>query len=86
MAKKQENKPEKVFRIGQVSASIFAREVELEGGTRTLRSVSIQKRYRDGDDWKYTNSLNLSELPPALRCLELAQRYIEPLEADLTFD
>ncbi len=78
-----QRKPEKVFRIGFVSASVFANDVDTDGVTRTIRSVSIQKRYKDGDEVKYTSSFNLAELPQALRVLNLAQAYIESEEAEL---
>ena len=74
---------EKVFRIGYVSASVFTREVTGETGTRTLRSVRIQKRYVDGDEVKYADSFSLPELPQALRVLELAAQWIEHHEAEL---
>ncbi|MEZ5942472.1 MAG: hypothetical protein R3C18_13850 [Planctomycetaceae bacterium] len=76
--------PEKVFRIGFVSASIFAHDIETEGGDRTIRSVSVQKRYIDGDEAKYTSSFNLSELPQAIRVMQLAQGYLERLEAEVS--
>ena len=76
-------RPEKVFRIGYVSASVFTREVTGDNGTRTLRSVRIQKRYVDGDEVKYTDSFSLPELPQALRVLELAAQWIEHHEAEL---
>ncbi|MCA9028948.1 MAG: hypothetical protein KDA86_27345 [Planctomycetaceae bacterium] len=82
----ESNKPEKVYRIGFVSASIFARDVEIDGTKRTLRSVNVQKRYLDGDDAKYTSSFGLGELPQAIRCLQLAQEYVEGREADLKLD
>ncbi len=79
----EKKSPEKVFRIGFVSASVFPHEVDTEYGKRTIRSVSVQKRYLDGDDPKYTSSFNLSELPQAIRALQLAQGYIERLEAEV---
>lgn len=78
-----QRRPEKVFRIGFVSASVFANDVDTDDVTRTIRSVSIQKRYKDGDDVKYTSSFNLAELPQALRVLNFAQAYIESQEAEL---
>ena len=42
-------KPEKVFRIGAVSASVFVNEIKTESGTRNVRNVNLQRRYRDGD-------------------------------------
>ena len=80
---KQSKKPEKVFRIGFVSASIFAHDVETDAGSRTMRAVSIQKRYLDGEEAKYTSSFNLAELPQAIRCLQLAQQYVESFEAEV---
>ena len=77
-------KPEKVFRVGFVSASIFAHEVENDDGKRTLRSVSVQKRYLDGEDVKYTSSFGLAELPQAIRVMQLAQQYVERQEAEVS--
>jgi len=77
-------KPEKVFRIGSVSASIFVNEVDGEGGKRQLRNVNLQRRYRDGDEWKSSTSFSLAELPCAMRVLELAQQHVESIEADVT--
>ena len=79
-------KPEKVFRIGYVSASVFAHEIETDEGPITIRSVSVQKRYKDGDDVKYTSSFNLAELPQAVRALQLAQGYVERAEAEIILD
>ena len=83
MAQKRTNKPEKVFRVGFVSASVFAHDVENDDGKRTMRSVSVQKRYLDGEEPKYTSSFNLAELPQAIRVLQLAQQYVEAREAEV---
>lgn len=79
----ESKRPEATFRIGFVSASVFAREVEIEGENRTFHSVSLQKSYMDGDERKWTSSFNLAELPQAARCLQLAQHYVEQREAQL---
>ena len=76
-------KPEAVFRIGFVSASVFVHDVETDNGKRSLRSVNLQKRYKDGDDVKYTASFGLAELPQAMRVLQLAQQHVESREAKL---
>ncbi|MCA9063811.1 MAG: hypothetical protein KDA96_12150 [Planctomycetaceae bacterium] len=78
-------RPEKVFRIGYVSASVFTREVSGDGETRTLRSVKLQKRYVDGSDVKYTDSFSLAELPQVQRVLQLAASWVERHEAELDF-
>ncbi|NQV26373.1 MAG: hypothetical protein HQ518_18615 [Rhodopirellula sp.] len=77
------SKPEKIFRIGFVSASVFAHDVESDEGQRTVRSVSLQKRYKDGDEVKYVSSFNLAEIPQAIRTLQLAQDHVEAQEAEI---
>lgn len=80
----QPRKPEKVFRIGFVSASVFVHDINNEdGSTRSIRSVHIQRRYMDGNEAKYTSYFNLAELPQALRVLQLAQAWIESCEAEV---
>ena len=76
------NKPEKVFRIGSVSASVFAREIENDNGKRTIRNVNLQRRYRDDEgEWKSTSSFSLAELPQAATVLQLATNYVAEKEA-----
>ncbi len=79
-------RPEKVYRIGSVTASVFTREVTGDNGVRTLRSVKLQKRYMDGNEVRYTDSFSLAELPQAQRALDLATRWIEHHEAELDFN
>ena len=77
-------KPEKTFRIGSVSASIFVNEIDGDNGTRQIRNVNLQRRYRDGDEWKSTSSFGLNDLSAAVRVLQLAQTHVETIEADTT--
>ncbi|MGZ0172025.1 MAG: hypothetical protein ACKVHE_20975 [Planctomycetales bacterium] len=78
-----QRKPEKVFRIGFVSASVFAHNIDTDDGTRTIRSVSIQKNDKDGDEVKYTSSFDLAEMPQALRVMQLAQAHVESEESEI---
>lgn len=76
-------RPEKVFRIGYVSASVFTHDVKNGDDTRTVRSVNVQKRYVDGDDVRYTSSFGIAELPQALRVMQLATEWVEKQEAEI---
>lgn len=76
------NKPQKVFRIGSVSASVFVNETQTESGKRRFHSVNVQRSYCDGDQTKFTSSFGLAELPQALRVLQLAQEHVECAEAE----
>ena len=77
-------KPEKVYRIGSVSASVFANNVNGDSGTRKIRNVNLQRRYRDGDQWKSSTYFGLSELPQAMTVLKLAMEYLTSIEAEIT--
>ena len=77
------SKPRKVFRIGYVSASIFENEITTDDGKRTVRNVNLQRRYKDGNEWKSASTFGLADLPCALRVLQLAQQYVEAQEAEV---
>jgi len=83
MAKQQKKSPEKVFRIGHVSASIFLNDASSEGSSRSFRSVNVQRSYRDGDETKFSSSFTLADLPTAIRVMQLAQQYVEQAEAEV---
>lgn len=84
MANRQSNSPERTYRVGNVSASIFVNETGSGRNRRDFRSVTLQKSYLDGDERKYTGSLNLGDLPNAIRVLQLASNHVEREEADVT--
>jgi hypothetical protein len=75
------NPPETTFRLGNISASVFVNEVDGDSGKRKFRSVNVQRSYRDGDDTKFVSSFGLSDLPTAIRVLQLAQAHVEGKEA-----
>lgn len=72
--------PEKSFRIGSVSASVFLNHTEEK--RKPLRAVNLQRRYRDGDEWKSSSSFGLAELPQAMAVLKLAMDYVASVEAE----
>jgi len=75
------SKPDKAFRLGLISASVFTNEISTDGATRTARSVVLQRRYRDANgDWQSTNSLSPADVSAAICVLQAAQGLL--LEAD----
>jgi len=69
----EKKKPERIFRIGDVSASIFLQNA---GEDRKFRTISLQKSYLSEGERQYTGSLSLAELPAAIEVLRLALGYI----------
>jgi len=70
------NKPEKKFSCGPISASIWANTKVVNGKTVKLYSVTISKAYKEGEDWKYTDSFNIEDLPKVALVANEAYKYI----------
>lgn len=76
-------KPEKVFRIGSVSASVFVNKVDTDNGKRDIRNVNLQRRYKDGDEWKSSSSFGLGDMPQAIEVLRRSLDYVAGKEAEV---
>ena len=71
------SKPEKVFKIGAVRASIFRNAIERQGKQVMMPKVILEVRYLDkSGQWKGTNSLSLNEVPKAVLALQKAFEYL----------
>ena len=71
------NLPEKKFRAGAVSATIWRNQTERDGKIVEFRTVSFERSYQDkSGEWNTTNSLRVSDLPRAALVLQKAYEYI----------
>ena len=71
------SKPEKVFKVGAVRASVFKNTVQRNGQDIPLSKVVIEVRYRDKQgEWKGTNSLSVNEMPKAILALQMAYQWL----------
>jgi hypothetical protein len=79
MPNENPHKPEKSFRLGNISASIFLNEAE---SGRDFRSVTFQRSYRtESGERRFVNSFTAADLPVLERVMKLAQQHVEQLEA-----
>ena len=79
------SKPEKVFKMGAVRASVFVNPIQRDGQTIALRKVVIEVRYRDkAGQWQGTSSLSVNDLPKAITALQQAYEYLlsQPVSPD----
>ena len=76
------NKPEKKFSCGSIAASIWANTKVVTGETVKFYSVTINKAYKEGDEWKHTNSLNIEDLPKVALVATEAYKYVRLREND----
>ena len=71
------SKPEIVFKVGAVRASVFRNTIAKQGKLIPLPKVVIEVRYRDkAGQWNGTNSLSLNDLPKAILALQKAFEYL----------
>jgi hypothetical protein len=73
----QKNLPEKKFSAGGIVASVWSNMRTVNGQQRELKSVSIERRYKDADgEWKSSASFSVNQLPLAKFVLDQAYEYI----------
>ncbi len=73
--------PEKKFRAGAVSATVWINTSE----KGSFPSIQLGKSYRDKENnWKETNSFNMNDVPKALVVLQEAYKYVAMKEKERT--
>ena len=71
------NKPETVFKIGAVRASVFQNTIQKNGQSIKLPKVVIEVRYKDKTgQWQGTNTLSINDIPKAILALQKAFEYL----------
>jgi hypothetical protein len=82
--KEIKNKPVTQFRAGQVTASIWATEKELNNKKVTFYNVTIVKSYMDDEteEWKQTSSFNREDLVKVALITNKAIDYIYSSKKD----
>jgi len=74
-------KPVKTIRLRGISASVFANHAKSEGRDITFHKVSVQRSYKDGDEWKQTTKFGRDDLPVVNEVLQRAWAFILDTEA-----
>ena len=70
------SRPEKQFKCGPISASIWSQGKIVDGQMVKLYSINIDKTYKDRDEWKHTNSFAAEDLPKVAMLATEAYKYI----------
>lgn len=65
-------KPAHVIRFGRIKAAIWANE----SANGTWYSVQVCRVYKDGDEWKQTDSFGRDDLPLVCKALDHAHTWI----------
>lgn len=71
------NKPERKFRAGAVSATIWKNEMQNSEKKFAFHTISLERGYKDkAGEWKSTSSLRTTDLPKAALVLGKAYEYL----------
>ncbi|MBI2103203.1 hypothetical protein HYT55_05145 [Candidatus Woesearchaeota archaeon] len=82
---KEGNVPEKKFRAGSISATVWLNKGQVINGEESeYRTISIERNYMDKEGkWHSNNSLRINDLPKARLVLEKAYEFLLLQEQDL---
>lgn len=73
-------KPAAVIRVDDCSASVWTREVMVQGQPKTFYSVTLERSYKDRDGaWKYTKSFDQDSLGKIVSLAQQAEQAIRGL-------
>ena len=72
------NTPEKKFRAGAISATVWLNNGQAKTGESTKwRTISLQRGYKDkNDQWQNTGNMRVNDLPRAALVLKQAYEYL----------
>ena len=57
-----QNKPKATYRVGSAIVNVWEKEVEGKYGKFIAKKFKVEKIYKKGEEWKRTDSFNLTEL------------------------
>ena len=66
------NKPVHEIRLGAIKAAIWANETQ--NGTR--HNVTLSRLYKDGEEWKTSDSFGRDDLPIVAKIADMAHTWI----------
>lgn len=84
MSEVEKNTPEKKFRAGAISATVWKNDrINTKGETFTTYSISLERNYTDKEGkWNSTNSLRINDLPKAELVSKQAYEFLVTKKAD----
>jgi len=79
------NYPEKKFRAGAISATVWLNKGHRANGEESeFKTISLERAYTDKDGkWQSTNNFRVGDLPKANVVLQQAYEYVVLQEQDL---
>lgn len=70
------SKPAKIFRCGPDALAIWSENKTVNGAVVELHSIKLDKSYKEGDQWKRTQSFAVEDLPKIAMLAQEAYKYL----------
>lgn len=70
------NKPEKKFKAGAVSVTVWSNPITKDGKSGEYKTISLGRSYKKGGNWQNTQTLRISDIPKATVALQEAYKYL----------
>jgi hypothetical protein len=74
------NKPLKVFRLEDVSVSVFANAREIDGKRVTFYNVTMSKTYKKGGETRRTQSFGSNDIAKLNQLLKEAGEFVDSVK------
>ena len=71
----------KVFRLDDVSVSVFANEREIDGERVTFYNVAMSKTYKKGSETRRTQSFGSGDIAKLIFCLKEAGDFVDSVKS-----
>lgn len=69
--------PEKRFKVGACTASVFVNEINTQNGKASIKSVNLQRVYKDKEgNFQHATSFGANDIPKAVLALSKAYEYL----------
>lgn len=80
------NNPSKVFKCGPIRASLWANSRVVEGHMVQILSVTLDRVYKNGEEWKYSRSFSIEDLPKIVFAVEEIYKSLRLETKEITAD
>lgn len=75
--------PVRTFRHRGISASVFENETHQNGQKIRFYKVSLQRAFKQGDEFKHNSSFGRDDIPIAIHVLQQAWQFVLEAEAPI---
>jgi len=70
------NKPEKKFKAGAITATVWKNLAKKNGKEYSFYTIGIERNFKKGEEWGSTSSFRVADLPKVILVAQEAYKYL----------